>query len=107
MKKLNEHDEQLEVIARTVTGNTKRLDSVESKLDKVADIVLDNRDRLDRVEQNMVTKKDHSEMMGTLDEIVHLVKKRDEETTFMGEQVKRNTEAIEEIKPLVGLKVTT
>jgi len=100
IKKLKQHDEQLEIIASTVLDNKERLD-------KITDVVVDNQEQLDKMDQkmdNFVTKEDHQEVMGALDTIIRLAKKKDEELTFMGENVKRNTESIEKIKPLVGLE---
>lgn len=100
MKKLNEHDEQLEVIAVTVADNQKRLGGVEKRLMSVEV-------RLDRIEENMATKEDTNKIMNTLDELVGLYRKTEQEQAFMGENVKRNTEALEKIKPLAGLGVTS
>jgi len=113
-KRLDGHDDQLETIALTVADNKERLDRVEHTTGKVAERLVGMESRLERVEQNMVTKQDHNEMMNTLDEIVKLVRKKDEETTFMSAHVKRveektdkNTADIQKIKPLVGLKATS
>ena len=116
MKKLNEHDSQLEVIARTVAGNQERLTSVETRLDGVetrlsnVEVRLDSMDlKIEQMDQKMeqfVTREDHQEVMNALDKIIGLFEKKDQELTFMGHQVKRNTEAIEQIKPLVGLPST-
>jgi len=66
LKKLNDHEEQLDAIARTVVDHTERLD---------------------RIEENMVTKKDHQEVMNALDKLIRISEKKDQEL----------------IKPLVGL----
>jgi predicted nucleic acid-binding Zn-ribbon protein len=91
-KKFEEHGKQLETIANTVVANQERLGGVET--------------RLDRVEQNMATKEDTDEIMTTLDELVGLAKKKDEELTFMGERVDRVEKDVEKIKPLVGLETS-
>ena len=98
-KKLEEHDEQLEIIASTVLDNKERLD-------KISDVVVDKKERLDSIEERMATKDDTNKIMSTLDELVGLAKQKDEELTSMSENVKRNTSAIEKIKPLVGLEVS-
>ena len=41
--------------------------------------------------------------MSTLDEIVGLAKKKDQELTFMGERVARVEKDVKQLKPLVGL----
>ena len=84
---LDQHTDQLETIARTVAENKSRLDDIDHKMD------------------NFVTKQDHQEVMNTLDKLVGLVEKKDQEMVFMGRQVKENSADIERIKPLVGLEV--
>jgi len=87
MKKLNKHDEQLDLIALAVVNNTQRLDSIDEKL------------------ENMATREDINKMFKKQDEILGLLKKNDQEMTFMGQRVKRNESDIKVIKPLVGLSV--
>jgi hypothetical protein len=90
IKKLNEHDE--------------KLDKQGKQIDFIAKKVLDHDERFERIEENMATKDDTNKIMTTLDELVGLRKKTEQELTFMGENVKRNTKDIEKIKPLVGLE---
>ena len=54
MKKLKQHDKQLEIIATTVLDNKERLDKIDHKMD------------------NFVTKDDHQEVMGALDTLIGL-----------------------------------
>ena len=61
-------DEQLDLIARTVVQNTEDIEWIKEKMAKKADI--------------------HN-LNNTLDQILGLVKKKDQELTFMGERVKR------------------
>jgi len=51
LKKSKDHDEQLDIIARTIVDHTERLD---------------------RIEGNMATKQDIPKMMNTLDTLVGL-----------------------------------
>src|SRR3989338_8862849 len=114
MKKLEEHDTQLEIIARTVVNAQKQLSGVETRVVSVENRLtgVENRlvrveTKLDRVEQrmeNFVTKEDHQEVMNALDALIVLAQKKDQELTFVGHQVKRNTEDIAKIKPPVGLE---
>lgn len=84
MKKLQDHDKQLDAIALAVVDHTERLD---------------------RIEENMVTKKDHQEVMNALDKLIKLSEKKDQELTFMGNRVRRVEDDVKQIKPLVGLAV--
>jgi len=117
--KLEKYDQQLENIAKTVTDNQeklenhdKRFDSMDNRLDTVAIKVVDIQEQVNDIKKTMATKQDISNISNTLDVIVGLVKKTDEEQIFMGVRVKRiegetekNTKDIQKIKPLVGLKV--
>lgn len=58
IKKIEEHDEQLDIIAQTVADHTMHFE---------------------RMEENMVTKVDHQQVINTLDQILMLTKKKDEE----------------------------
>ena len=82
-KKVEAHEEQINVIALTVIGHTERLDRIEEKLDAV------------------VEKQDV--MMDALQEVLQLTRKKDDELTFMGERVKRVEKDVQQIRPLVGL----
>ena len=120
----NQSDDQLGLIARTVVDNSQRLDRIEEKVlehddkldliakkvlehddrfDRITKKVLEHDDRFDRIEENMATKEDLRSITDTLDEILGLVKKNDQELTFMGERVTRVEEDIATMKPLVGL----
>jgi len=97
LKKLEEHDEQFAKIG-------ERLDDHDKKFDRVIKAVVDNKESLETIEENMATKDDTNKIMSTLDELVGLHKKTEQEQVMMGKQVKHNTAEIEKIKPLVGLE---
>ena len=111
MKKLEEHDEQLELIAQTVTGHTDRLDSIDEtlkdhsetlkdhsgRLDRIEILVTDHTDRLDRIEENMATKEDVSNIMTTLDDLVGYAKKKDQELTMMAHGMKKMRDDIDQL----------
>lgn len=103
IKKLQEHDKRFD-------QHDKRFDQLDSQVDFIVTKVLEHDERLQRVEENMVTKKDHQEVMKTLDKLVGLVQKTDQEITFMGnrinrieEQTSKNTKDIGKMKPMLGL----
>ena len=105
-EQLRDHGEQLELIARTVSEHTLRFDGIDKRLDLLTKKVLEHDDRLERIEENMATKADIREITNTLDKLVGLALKKDQELTFMGERVKRAENDILQIKPLVGLAVS-
>ena len=82
IKKLEAHDAQLELIARTVVDHTERLD---------------------RIEENMATKQDLGKITETLDDLVGLARKKDQELTFISHHLQRVDADVQKIKPLVGL----
>ena len=78
-----------EEIKQKLEDHDKRFDKIDIQIDFLVKKVLDNSDRLDRIENNMVTKKDHQEVMEVLDKLIRLNSKNDQELTFMGERVKK------------------
>lgn len=71
--------------------------------DKIIHMLLDHEDRLERIEKNMATKQDLHEISSTLDTLVQLAEKNDQERTMMGEGIKRMRKDVDRMKPLVGL----
>jgi len=62
-------------------------------------------DKMDQKMDNFVTKEDHQEVMNTLDKLVGLFEKKDQEMTFMGDHLDKVSKDVEKIKPLVGLEL--
>jgi methyl-accepting chemotaxis protein len=88
----------------------KILEQHGKQIDLIATKVVEHDERLDRIENKMVTKDDHQEVMNTLDKLVGLAERKDQEITVMahqmkemGDQVEENTKDIKEIRPAVGL----
>lgn len=50
--------------------------------DKVINMLLDHEGRLERIEQNMATKQDMSGISNTLDKLVKMGEKKDDELTL-------------------------
>ena len=78
--------------------------------DKIVDMLLNHEERLVRIEENMVTQDDHREVMSTLDKMMGMMTKRDQETTMITHAGKRREDRIEvletdmaKVKPMVGL----
>ena len=110
MDKLKEHDEKFDKIDEKFDKIDKRFEKVDStlanheaQLDTIVMTVLKHDKDIDWIKENMATKDDIRGIHDTLDKIVGLVEKRDQEQVFMGERVKRVEKDIEKIKPLVGL----
>ena len=94
--KLKEHDEQFVVIGR-------KLEDVNAHLDRVDEHIVLHTERLDRIEENMATKTDIERITTTLDEIVGLARKKDQELVFMSDRVSHIEKDVERMKPIVGL----
>jgi len=127
IKKLDEHDGQLEIIARTVLGHTEKLGEhgrilgehsrilgEHSKtLDRHTRILEDHTERLDRIEQKMdglATKNDHQQILNAIDNLVKLSEKRDHETValtynlrIVDDKVEKHEKDISQIKTTLGL----
>ena len=71
--------------------------------DKVIKMLLKHDDDIAYIKENMATKKDLREISTTLDKLVRLAEKKDQELTIMGHHQKLMQNDIDRIKPLVGL----
>lgn len=112
------HDEQLEFLAQTAAKHTDVLDHHTQILDHHTQIldqhtqILDQHtqilhqhtrilekhtDQLDHMEsvlQNTATKSDVNNLTNSVDEIVKLYRKKDQEMTFMSQHLKRLDEVV-------------
>ena len=66
--------------------------------DKIITMLLDHEDGLGRIENNMATKEDLGEMSDTLDKILKLIQKTDQEVTMISHGMKRHENKIEKIE---------
>ena len=96
MKKLFEHDVHFEQV-------DQRFEQVDMRLDKMTNMLLNHEDRLKNIEENMATKQDIRGIHDTLDVIVRLLKKRDDENTFMSYRLQEHDTEIGKIKTAIGL----
>ncbi len=64
--------------------------------DKIRTVLLDRGDRLESIKENMVTKRDHEQVVQTLDEILGVVKDNKQELVMMGSRVSRIDRKVEE-----------
>lgn len=87
--KLEEHDQQLEIIVNSVNGLEGRFDNLESRFDNLEGRFIKLEIKVDKIEENMATKDDIRNITNTLDTIVGLVKKFDQELIFMGQRLSR------------------
>jgi len=113
-------DQRFDFIDKRLDSHDQRFDKVEQhlarhdqQLETIAITVVDIQKQVNDIKETMATKTDIAKISNTLDVLVGLHKKTDQELTFMGVRVKRieektekNTKDIQKIKPLVGLKTT-
>ena len=82
----------------------KTLVSHGEQIDLIAEKVLDHEEKLERIEENMATKKCLSKISGTLDKILKLVIKMDDEVTMITHGMKRMNNEIDKVKQKVGIQ---
>jgi trimethylamine:corrinoid methyltransferase-like protein len=73
--------------------------------EKIIDMLLKHDADIAYIKENMATKQDLRAISDTLDTLVTLAKKKDQEFTMQGESIKRLRDDVDMIKPLVGLPV--
>ena len=93
-RRFDEHDKRFDEVDKKLIKIDKRFDEVDKQFDRVIAKIVEHDDWLDRIEENMATKQDIRDIHDTLDKLVHLAEKKDQELTFMGERVKRIETAV-------------
>jgi DNA repair ATPase RecN len=88
-KRFDEHDKRFDQLDKQVEFIVLKVSEHDKRLDIITDKLLEHDDRLDRIEKNMATKSDINKIMDTLDVLVGLHKKTDQEVTFLGNRVER------------------
>ena len=87
-----------------------KIDEMSKKINWIFNKLLDHDERLISIEQNMATKDDLRGISDTLDKLVGLFEKKDQETTMISHGMKRHEKRIEKLetdvevmKPALGL----
>lgn len=100
---LKSHGEQLDLIATKVVEHDERLD-------RITRVVVEHTERLGRIEENMATRADISNISNTLDKIVNLAEKKDQEMTLLSHDVRQIDDRLESVekdvrkmKPALGI----
>ena len=88
-KKLEDHDKRFDQHDKKFDQIDKRFDRLEYQVDFIAGKVLEHDERLENIEENMATKDDIAGITTTLDKLVGLVKKKDQELVFINQRLKR------------------
>ncbi|MBI4726541.1 hypothetical protein HY768_04850, partial [candidate division TA06 bacterium] len=63
--------------------------SVKQSIGKLAIQTLKNTEDIEWIKENMVTKNDHNKVMTALDEVLHIVRRSDEERVVMNARLDR------------------
>lgn len=104
---LQNHEPQqenlLDLIARTVNQHTDILNKHTVQLDRLTIAVMQNTEDVEWIKEKMAKKADIDNLENTLDQILGLMKKKDQELTFMGERIKRIEDDVKRMKPVGGL----
>jgi archaellum component FlaC len=103
--RLSGHDQRFESIDKRFDGIDQRFDNTEQILDFLAKKSLEHEDRIEWLKENMATKDDFRGLSNTLDKLVHLAEKKDQELTMVTHGMRRmqDDDDIDAIKPIVGL----
>ena len=90
---------------------SQAIQSQGQQIDFIAEKVAGQDERLERIEQNMATKAEHQDVMNTLDKLVGLVEKTNQEVTMLSHGMRRQGDRIEaveddvkQMKPALGFK---
>jgi chromosome segregation ATPase len=107
---LKSHGEQLKSQSEQLTSHGELFKSHGEQLDLIAMKVVEHDGRFERIEENMATKTDIREISNTLDKLVQLHQKKDQELTMVAHGMRRHEDRIEnteqdirQMKPLLGL----
>ena len=109
-KDMSEMKEDVTGLKKDMVGVKKDLHRVEGQIDFLARVVVDHTERLDRIEENMATKKDINKIMNTLDRVVSLYEKKDQELTIATHDMRKVEDRVgvletdmRQVKPALGL----
>lgn len=116
-KKASAHDEQLDFIAKKVTDHEEQLDLIAKKtfehdeqINRIATKVVERDEQFRSIKETMATKDDIRGITTTLDTIVGLIQKKDQELVMMSHGIQRHEGRIEkletdmvQVKPALGL----
>lgn len=95
--------QKLDSIDEHLAEHDRCFDAHDNQFDLIARTLVNHEERLIRIEENMATKDDIHGLSGTVDKILKLVIKKDEELTMVTHGMRRVQDDIDRIKPLVGL----
>lgn len=94
IEKIEPYDGRFAGIDKKFDRVDKKLAEHDAKIDRVINKLVEHGGRLNSIEQNMVTKKDHQEVMATLDKILGQSTKYDQEIVALGQGLRRVENAI-------------
>ena len=102
-RKLEQHDKRFDLIDRKLEQHDKRFDNHDEKFNQGFNQLLDHEEYMKWIKEEMATKEDMRQVIGTLDSLIGLYKKTDQEQIFMGQRVSRVENDVEKIKTVVKL----
>lgn len=91
------------VLKTDVKGIQKRVDNIEISQNKMAFAIVNLQEDMTQVKETMATKNDIHQIQDTLDELVKLARKRDEENTFMSYRIQEHDKDIKKLKVADGI----
>ncbi len=75
----------------------------EEQINALVLAVVKQGETLEKIEEKMAAKEDISKLSNTLDELVGLAKKKDQELVFMSNRIDKVEKTVQELKPAAGL----
>ena len=102
-RKLEQHDKRFDLIDRKLEQHDKRFEDHDEKFNRGFNRSLDHEEYMKWIKEEMATKEDMRQVINTLDGLVGLYKKTDQEQIFMGQRVSRVENDVEKIKTVVKL----
>jgi len=102
-KILEKNDKRFDLIDRKLEQHDKRFEDHDEKFNRGFNRSLDHEEYMKWIKEEMATKEDMRQVIGTLDSLIGLYKKTDQEQIFMGQRVSRVENDVEKIKTVVKL----
>lgn len=81
----------------------KKFQEHEKQIDAIVLAVVKHGETLEKIEEKIVTKEDISKLSNTLDELVGLAKKKDQELVFMSSRIDKVEKTVQKLQPAAGL----
>ncbi len=97
-RRFDEHDRRFDEIDRKFVEHDKRFDLIDSQIDFLAKKAIEHDEQFEWLRANMATKADMAKLTKTMDYIVKIYEKHEQEITMMSHGNLRLTERVERLE---------